>query len=123
MKEIFKKLIIDFQERQFSRIVPRDYDVPLDTKKIVSLIGVRRSGKTYILFSLIEKLRKTIDPKNIIYINFEDDRLYPLELKNLDELMEGFYELYPEKRDEKIYLFLDEVQNIDYHVLLLIHLK
>jgi len=82
MKEIFKKLIINFQERQFSRIVPRDYDVPLDTKKIVSLIGVRRSGKTYILFSLIEKLRKTIDPKNIIYINFEDDRLYPLELKN-----------------------------------------
>ena len=82
MKEIFKKLIINFQEGQFSRIVPRDYDVPLDTKKIVSLIGVRRSGKTYILFSLIEKLRKTIDPKNIIYINFEDDRLYPLELKN-----------------------------------------
>ena len=112
MKEIFKKLIIDFQERQFSRIVPRNYDIPLDTKKIVSLIGVRRSGKTYILFSLIEKLRKTIELENIIYINFEDDRLYPLELKNLDELMEGFYELYPKKRDEKIYLFLDEVQNI-----------
>jgi predicted AAA+ superfamily ATPase len=113
MKEIFKKLIINFQERQFSRIVPRDYDIPYDTKKIVSLIGVRRSGKTYILFALIEKLRKIIDPRNIIYINFEDDRLYPLELKNLDDLMEGFYELYPEKREEKVYLFLDEVQNIE----------
>ena len=112
MKETFKKLIINFQERKFGRIVPREYDVPLDTKKIVSLIGVRRSGKTYVLFSLIEQLRQRGDGKNIVYINFEDDRLYPIGLKDLDELLEGYYELYPHKRDEKVYLFLDEVQNI-----------
>jgi len=112
MRETFKKLIINFQERTFGNIVPRDYEIPTSTKKIVSLIGVRRSGKTYILFSLIEKLRQTIDPQNIIYINFEDDRLYPLTLEKLDNLMEGYYELYPEKREEKVYLFLDEVQNI-----------
>ncbi len=113
MKETFKKLIIDFQERKFGRIVPREYDVPLDTKKIVSLIGVRRSGKTYVLFSLIEQLRQSGDGKNIVYINFEDDRLYPIGLKDLDGLLEGYYELYPQKRDEKVYLFLDEVQNIE----------
>ncbi len=112
MKETFKKLIINFQERKFGRIVPREYDVPLDTKKIVSLIGVRRSGKTYVLFSLIEQLRQRGDGKNIVYINFEDDRLYPIGLKDLDGLLEGYYELYPHKRDEKVYLFLDEVQNI-----------
>lgn len=113
MKETFKKLIVNFQERTFGRIVPRDYEIPTTTKKIVSLIGVRRSGKTYILYSLIEKLRKTIDPQNIVYINFEDDRLFPLKLENLDDLMEGYYELYPEKREEKVYLFLDEVQNVE----------
>ncbi len=113
MKETFKKLIINFQERKFGRIVPREYDVPLDTKKIVSLIGVRRSGKTYVLFSLIEQLRQRGDGKNIVYINFEDDRLYPIGLKDLDGLLEGYYELYPQKRDEKVYLFLDEVQNIE----------
>lgn len=113
MKEIFKKLIVTFQERSFGRIVERDYDIPTDTKKIVSLIGVRRSGKTYILFSLIQKLRKTIDTQDIIYINFEDDRLYPMELSDLDGLLEGYYELYPHKREEKVYLFLDEVQNIE----------
>ncbi|CAA6819476.1 MAG: Predicted ATPase [uncultured Sulfurovum sp.] len=112
MKEVFKKLIINFQERTFGRIVSRDYEIPITTKKIVSLIGVRRSGKTYILYSLIEQLRKSIDPKNIVYINFEDDRLFPLKLENLDDLMEGYYELYPEKREEKVYLFLDEVQNV-----------
>jgi predicted AAA+ superfamily ATPase len=113
MKEVFKKLIVTFQERSFGRIVPRDYDIPIDTKKIISLIGVRRSGKTYILFSLIEKLRRVIDTQSIIYINFEDDRLYPIGLQDLDQLLEGYYELYPKKRDEKVYLFLDEVQNIE----------
>jgi len=113
MKEIFKTLITNFQERSFGTIVPRDYDIPTETKKIVSLIGVRRCGKTYILFSLIEKLRKTIDNANIIYINFEDDRLFPIGLKDLDLLLEGYYELYPKKRSEKVYIFLDEVQNIE----------
>jgi len=113
MKETFKKLIVNFQERTFGSIVQRDYEIPISTKKIVSLIGVRRSGKTYILYSLIKKLRKTIDPQNIVYLNFEDDRLFPLKLENLDDLMEGYYELYPQKRDEKVYLFLDEVQNVE----------
>ena len=113
MKETFKKLIVNFQERRFGRIVPREYDIPTDTQKIVSLIGVRRSGKTYILYALIEQLRREIDNRNIIYINFEDDRLYPITLKDLDSLLEGYYELYPQKRDEKVYLFLDEVQNIE----------
>ncbi len=113
MKEIFKKLITDFQERDFGTIVPRDYEIPTETKKIVSLIGVRRCGKTYMLFSLIEKLRKKIDTTSIIYINFEDDRLFPITLKDLDLLLEGYYELYPKKRDEKVYIFLDEVQNIE----------
>ncbi len=113
MKETFKKLITNFQERNFGTIVPRDYTIPTDTKKIISLIGVRRCGKTYILFSLIEQLRNKIANANIIYINFEDDRLFPIALKDLDLLLEGYYELYPKKRDEKVYIFLDEVQNIE----------
>jgi predicted AAA+ superfamily ATPase len=73
-------------------------------------VGVRRSGKSSILFDIISKLRETIARENIIYINFEDDRLYPLELASLDLILDGYFELYPNKRDEKIYLFLDEVQ-------------
>ncbi len=44
----FKWLITDFNERNFPHIFKRDYDIPLDSKKIVSPIGVRRSGKSYI---------------------------------------------------------------------------
>ena len=60
MKETFKKLITNFQERSFGTIIPRDYDIPTETNKTVSLIGVRHYGKTHILFSLVEKLRKAI---------------------------------------------------------------
>ncbi len=112
MKEIFKKIIIDSQERNYNNIVQRDYQIPLATKKIVSLIGVRRSGKTYLLYETIQKLREDTDRENIIYINFEDDRLFPIVLEDLDQLIEAYYELYPAKRDEKVYFFLDEIQNI-----------
>lgn len=112
MKDIFKRLITDFIESPIKDIVPREYDIPLDSKKIVSLIGVRRSGKSSILFDMIKTLRVTVSKENIIYINFEDDRLYPLELSHLDLMLEGYYELYPQKRDEKVYLFLDEIQAV-----------
>lgn len=113
MKDIFKKLITDFIEKNITGIISRDYQIPLNSKKIISLIGVRRSGKSSILFDMIQNLRKSIPRENIIYINFEDDRLYPLELKSLDLLLESYFELYPNKKNEKIYLFLDEVQVVE----------
>ncbi len=113
MKELFKRIITDFIEKEIKGIMPREYQIPLDSAKIISLIGVRRSGKSSILFDLINRLRASVARENIIYLNFEDDRLFPLKLEHLDLIMEGFYELYPAKRDEKIYLFLDEVQVVE----------
>lgn len=58
MKELFKRLITDFIEKEINNIQSRNYNIPLETKKIVSLIGVRRSGKSSLLFDTINKLRK-----------------------------------------------------------------
>jgi len=113
MKNIFKRLITDFIEKDMKNILSRKFNIPLESKKIISLIGVRRSGKSSLLFDTINKLRINIERENIIYLNFEDDRLYPLELSSLDLILESYYELYPKKRDEKIYLFLDEVQVVN----------
>jgi hypothetical protein len=77
-KDIFKSLIADSQEKDLAGVIDRDIEIPLDTGKIISLIGVRRSGKTHVLYSMISNLRKTVDPRNIVYINFEDDRLFLL---------------------------------------------
>ena len=113
MKEVFKRLMVDFMQRDIKGIMPREYEIPLESKKIISLIGVRRSGKSSLLLDIIKKLRQKISRENIIYVNFEDDRLYPLKLEHLDLLLEGYFELFPKKVDEKIYLFLDEVQVVD----------
>lgn len=112
MRNIFRRIITDFQERPIRSTLKREINVPLHSDKIISLIGVRRCGKTSILYNMIEELRRSIDPKNIVYINFEDDRLFGSKLSDLDEMIEGYFELYPDKRDEKVYLFFDEVQNI-----------
>lgn len=113
MKEFFKKIIVDFQESHLVDLIEREYNIPIQSKKIISLVGVRRCGKTSLLLNLIKKLRMEVDTKNIFYINFEDDRLFPLEIKMLDLMLQAYYELYPEKLDEKIYLFLDEVQVVE----------
>ncbi len=109
MKEIFKRLIKDFYETSI-KTFPREINIPLDTNKIISLVGIRRSGKSYLLFDLINKLRKKRLGENIIYINFEDDRLIGISVKDLEGLIEAYFELFPKKREEKIYIFLDEIQ-------------
>ncbi|GAB1409764.1 ATP-binding protein [Desulfovibrionales bacterium] len=113
MKNLFKRIITDFIEKDLPILVPRDYEIPTTSKKIISLVGVRRSGKSSLLFNIIRELRQTLPRENLIYINFEDDRLYPLQLRHLDDLLKAYYELYPQKRNEKIYLFLDEVQVVE----------
>lgn len=113
MKKQFKLIISEFQERAIPNLTEREQDIPLNSKKIISLIGVRRSGKTSILFNMIKKLRQKVSNENIVYLNFEDDRLFEMELNNLNDLIDAYYELYPAKRAEKIYLFFDEIQNID----------
>lgn len=101
MREIFRRIIVDFQERTLRTTIKRDIAVPIHSDKIITLIGVRRCGKTSILYKMIEELRESVDARNIIYINFEDDRLLGTQVGDLDDLIEGYYELYPEKETKR----------------------
>ena len=77
-------------------------------------IGIRRSGKTYFLFQTIrELLAKGIPLTRILYINFEDDRIFPMDQKTMGTLIDDWYALYPSNHDQCSYIFLDEVQNIE----------
>ncbi|MDR1133403.1 MAG: AAA family ATPase, partial [Synergistaceae bacterium] len=59
----------DAQERELPEIWDRSADVPLDGGKIITLSGVRRSGKTYCLLRLIRRLRANgLETKHILYI-------------------------------------------------------
>ncbi|MEK6724976.1 MAG: ATP-binding protein [Deltaproteobacteria bacterium] len=109
--DIFKRLIVDFQEKELSNVIDREISIPLDISKIISLVGVRRCGKTHILYSLINSLRKNLDRRNIVYINLEDDRVFPLQSGDLATFLDAYYELYPAKKNETVYFFFDEIQN------------
>lgn len=113
-KIIFQQLIADFVNKPLIDIIPRELKIPADVPKIVSLLGPRRAGKTYILLDLIKSLRTTIAPHRLVYVNLEDDRLFPLVLEDLDQLVNAYYEMYPLAKDEKVWFFLDEVQEVEH---------
>lgn len=106
-------ILQEWFEYQIPPLIERKFPYTLlDSNLILSLVGVRRSGKTYLLYQLVNKLKKDIPSSNIIYINFEDDRLYPLtgqELKVLVDVYKQYFSYDPKK---PLYLLLDEVQNI-----------
>jgi predicted AAA+ superfamily ATPase len=60
----------------------------------------------------MRELRKTIKRDNIIYVNLEDERLYPLSGNELTELWGCIIEVFDTDMTIKVYLFIDEIQNI-----------
>jgi predicted AAA+ superfamily ATPase len=112
-KEIFKVLITNFLERKLPDTFSREVSIPISSNKIISVIGARRVGKTFLLFSLIQKLREKKEINRIIYINFEDDRLFPLNINEMNSFIEAYYELFPKNKSKIVYFFFDEIQVVE----------
>lgn len=115
LKQRFKNIIEEFHSSDLLQPKIRQHGIPLDLNKIIVIYGPRRSGKTYLFFQLINELifEKKVMKTTIVYINFEDDRILPLASKNLNSLIEAYYEMYPENQSQTIYWFFDEIQNIE----------
>jgi hypothetical protein len=112
-KETIKRVIKEFQETVLPEVFPREVEIPMASQKIIVITGPRRSGKTYLLFLLIKKLiTQGISPQQIVYINFDDPRLLPFNAKDIESILEGYRELYPEYRNKVNFMFLDEIQNV-----------
>ena len=113
MKELLKSIIVESQESKLPDLKERNLDVPLDLPMVVSLIGVRRTGKTWMLFSVMHRLlRRGIPRRNILYLNFEDERL-DLRTPDLDLILQALFELHPGLLPEDCYFLFDEVQNVE----------
>ncbi|OGT25634.1 MAG: hypothetical protein A3I77_04985 [Gammaproteobacteria bacterium RIFCSPLOWO2_02_FULL_42_14] len=93
--------------------IPRNITFPAVEKKIKVAVGMRRTGKTSFMFQTIQSLlAKKIPASQILYLNFEDDRLMPLTREKAAKLIEAFYAIYPENHERRCYLFLDEIQMV-----------
>lgn len=88
-------------------ITERDYSFDLNANYVV--VGIRRAGKSTLLYKLVRDLVASgVEWNQIIYINFEDDRLSEFTAKDFDDIVKVQAEL----SDKKGWFFLDEVQNI-----------
>jgi predicted AAA+ superfamily ATPase len=54
-----------------------------------------------------------VKKQNILYLYLERSELYPLNLKDLDTLLDTFFELVGYDKNQKYFLFLDEIQVVD----------
>ncbi|MFH0925120.1 MAG: ATP-binding protein [bacterium] len=111
-KEIIKEIIRDFQIRELPTVNKRIVTLPLDAGKIITITGVRRCGKTYLMYDAVKRLlEKGMNKENIVYINFEDERL-EFKTEELDIILQAYREMYPDTLIKDVYFFFDEVQNV-----------
>ena len=92
------------------KLVHRDF--LFGDKSNYILVGIRRAGKSYLLYQDIQtRLNKgELSAQDILYINFEDERLSPLKAEELGIILDSYMELYPGKQP---FVYLDEIQNIE----------
>jgi predicted AAA+ superfamily ATPase len=109
----YKKIIVQWQEFQIPEVFPRETSINLDHDLITTVTGARRVGKTYLCFQKIRSLLKEgVQRNNVLYINFEDEKLLGADAEDLDMLLDAFYELSDVNEKQNIYIFLDELQNV-----------
>jgi predicted AAA+ superfamily ATPase len=84
--------------------------IPFMEQSIIKVFtGQRRVGKSYLLFQIIQLIQKKNKKASIIYINKED--LSFSNIKNALDLNE--YVQSKKKENQKNYIFIDEIQEIE----------
>ena len=108
-KEVIREILLENRkEVEFQQIVPRDFQME-DFANYV-LIGVRRAGKSFMLYQQIQQnLKRGITWDSMLYINFEDERLMGMTAQELNLILE----VHGMMSKERPILFLDEIQNIN----------
>jgi len=114
MKNIISQLIDDFHERLLPEPVTRTRKFSEIKGKADVVIGMRRSGKTWFCYQKIRELIASGTKKEeILYLNFEDDRLLDFNVHDFQKILDVYFGKYPEHRDTQCKFFFDEIQRID----------
>lgn len=113
-KTDFEYVISGFLLEGVPPSIHREMSLPLDPRSIISITGPRRAGKTFLMYDAMNSLirDKKVPKGNIIYVNFEHERLRNLDAADLNDMMTVFRELSQVDSDYPTYLFLDEIQGV-----------
>ena len=108
-KDLIKTLIAEYQQYVAGvKLIPRQVAF-IDGLNYV-LVGLRHAGKSYLMYQRIaELLSQGHLQDEVLYFNFEDDRIDSLDITDLDLIKTCYEEMY----DHKPLFFLDEVQLVN----------
>lgn len=108
-KEILRSVLVDYQiEIPRHKVIPRNFQIEEFGNYV--FVGIRRAGKSYLLYQCIQQLLASgTGWDEILYMNFEDERIEKMSVQDLNVLLEIHMEMY----GKRPILFLDEIQNID----------
>lgn len=107
-KTTLKQVLVSNQaDVENYQVMPRE--LPADDFPHRVFIGVRRAGKSFMLYQKMQQLLSSGHGWNeMLYLNFEDDRLGEFFLDDFNLILECHAELY----GKRPMLFLDEIQNV-----------
>lgn len=107
---VIKKVIFDqIEVIKEAKIIDRGYTFEKSINYI--LVGLRRAGKSTLLYKVAQELVAAgCDWSQIIYVNFEDDRLLGFSVDDFNDIVETAHEITDAK---DVYYFFDEIQIID----------
>ena len=110
-RDALKQIMVDQKEIYLNNpLITREY--PLENNVNYCFVGIRRTGKSYMMYQQIKQLEADGVPMSqIVYVNFEDERLLEMTSDDLNTILEIGLEI--SGTDVKPYLFLDEIQNIN----------
>lgn len=113
--QIFQQKIVDLQAAPLPHLTRRDIWLPSVPGKATAVIGMRRAGKSSLLWQILAERAASGTPREgLLYFSFEDERLAGIRLEHLNGLLETYYRLNPHWRtDYRSSLFLDEIQLVD----------
>ena len=110
-KQSIKSIILEKQAAvQNYRLTHRDF--VFGRKSNYVLVGLRRAGKSCLLYQDIQDRIKAgeISAQDVLYVNFEDERLASVSSEELGVILDAYMELYPVRQP---LVYLDEIQNVE----------
>ncbi|MGP8330387.1 MAG: ATP-binding protein [Methanosarcinaceae archaeon] len=97
--------------KPYKRHIYSDIEKYIDRRQVVLMWGLRRTGKTTIMFQLIQDILAYSDKKNILYFSFDEI------VFDFKEVLETYQKMVLgnsfDDAEGKIYIFLDEIQKVD----------
>lgn len=100
-----EEVIVEFHKLGIPEVRIRELKLPTNLSQAIVVYGLRRTGKTYLLYQTMLKLMKEGLPiERLFYINFEDERLEDITGKDLSKIVELYYKYNPDA--SLMYLFL-----------------